>query len=271
VKSLALSHVVGMACLVFAALLSGCVSHSTSLRSGGSAGQNAGSDDTSKTRRAQVRMELGSAYFSRGQYATALDEVKQAIAADADFFQAYNLRGLIYAALNDPGMAQESFRKALQLNPRDGDTMHNFGWFLCQRGSYDEAISYFAKAIEQPQYAGTARTLLARGVCEARSGKAEQAEATLMQAYRLDPANPAVAINFAQLLYQRGDYDRARFYIRRVNSAEDQANAQSLWLASRIEMKLGATERANDFGRQLRERFPQSKEASAFDRGSFDE
>ena len=64
---------------------------------------------------------------------TALDEIKQALHAKPDMAEAYNLRGLIYASLGDTQLAEDSFQRALQLNPRDADTMHNYGWFLCQQ------------------------------------------------------------------------------------------------------------------------------------------
>jgi type IV pilus assembly protein PilF len=53
------------------------------------------SDRTDAERRARVRLELASAYFSRGQLETALDEVKLAIVAKPDLAEAYNLRALV--------------------------------------------------------------------------------------------------------------------------------------------------------------------------------
>jgi type IV pilus assembly protein PilF len=216
-------------------------------------------------------MELASAYFSRGQMTTALDEVKQALIASPNLGEAYNLRGLIYAALGDDVLAQESFRRALQINPNDGDSMHNYGWYHCQQGRYPEAEALFQQAIALPQYVGTSRTMLTSGVCQARAGKWAEAEATLSKAYERDPSNPATAINLAEVLLRRGEAERARFYVRRVNSVAGQSNAQTLWLAARIEMKLGNRQAANEFGLQLRNRFPQSRESSAFDRGLFNE
>ena len=84
-------------------------------------------------------MDLASAYFSRGQMTTALDQVKLAIAADPHYGEAFNLRGLIYANLGDQALAEDSFKRALQINPRDADTMHNYGWYLCQQKRYPEA------------------------------------------------------------------------------------------------------------------------------------
>jgi type IV pilus assembly protein PilF len=229
------------------------------------------SDQTDADRRASTRLELASAYFSRGQITTALDEVKLALAARPDLPEALNLRGLIYAAMGETTLADESFRRALTVAPRNADTMHNYGWFLCQQGRFDPADAQFAQALAQPQYRTSSRTLLARGVCHARAGRWVEAEATLSRAYELDPTSPAAAYNLSDVLYRRGELERARFYIRRVNAQREVANAQSLWLAARIEHRLGNEVGARDLGRQLRDRFPQAPEALLFDRGRFDD
>ncbi len=229
------------------------------------------SDEPEPQKRARARMELASAYFSRGQITTALDQVKQAIAADPLYGEAFNLRGLIYANLGDSVLAEESFKRALQLNARDADTMHNYGWYLCQQQRYGEANAMFSQALAVAQYRGVARTLLAQGVCQAHGGQLAEAEASLARAYELDPSSPFTATNLSEVLYKRGEFERARFYVRRVNALPDVANAQTLWLAARIENKLGNRQGVSEFGAQLRNRFPDSREASAFGRGAFDE
>ncbi|MGZ5275670.1 MAG: type IV pilus biogenesis/stability protein PilW [Caldimonas sp.] len=229
------------------------------------------SDEPDAQKRARARMELASAYFGRGQMTTALDQVKLAIAADPLYGAAFNLRGLIYANLGDTVLAEESFKRALQIDPRDADTMHNYGYYLCQQKRYPESSALFARALAVPQYQGTVRTLLTQGVCLAYAGQLAESEASLARAYELDPSSPFVATNLAEVLYRRGDFERARFYIRRVNALPDVSNAQTLWLAARIEHKLGNWQGTTEFGKQLSNRFPDSREASAFSRGAFDE
>ena len=229
------------------------------------------SDEPDAQKRARARMELASAYFSRGQITTALDQVKLAIAADPLYGEAFNLRGLIYSNLGDVVLAEESFRRALQLNPRDADAMHNFGWFLCQHKRYGDSTAQFNQALAVPQYRGASRTLLALGVCQAFAGRLAEADATLSRAYEMDPLNPFTGTNLSEVLYKRGEFERARFYIRRVNAMPEVANAQTLWLAARIEHRLGNEQGALEFGNQLRNRFPNAREAAAFSRGAFDE
>lgn len=230
-----------------------------------------GADAGDPERRAQLRLELAGAYFARGQSATALEEVRQALVARPDLPQAFGLRGLILASLGENAQADESFRRALQLNPRDADTLHNYGWFQCQQGRHADAERLFESALAQPQYIAAVRTWFAMGVCQARAGRLEQAERSLSRSYELDPSSAVTAYNLADVLLRRGDAARARFYIARVNGTPEASNAQSLWLAARIEKRLGNDAAAQTFGRQLRDRFPQSPEALQFERGRFDD
>lgn len=228
-------------------------------------------DPVDVERRARVRLELASAYFSRGQTDTALEEIKLSIAAKSDLAEAHNLQGLIYAALNEDALAQESFARALRINPRDGQTLHNQGWFLCQRDRFTEAQAQFAAALAIPQYREIARTHLARGVCFGRNQQWVEAEAALMRAYELEPSNPSAGLNLADVLFRRAEFERARFYVGRVNDTPGNVNAQTLWLAARIEHKLGQASNLRVLGDRLRQGFPQSPEAALFERGRFDD
>ena len=230
-----------------------------------------GSEAADAERRAKVRLELAGLYLARGQADTALDEVKQAIAAKPDMAEAYSLRGLIYGTLGEVTLADESFRRALQLSPGDGDAMHNYGWFLCQQRRFADAEAQFERALAQSQYRDVVRTLLAQGVCQARAGQWAQSERTLSRSYELDPSNPVTAYNLSEVLLHRGELERARFYVRRINSRPELSTAQSLWLAARIERRLGNIDGLQDYGRQLRDRFPQAPETLQFERGRFDD
>jgi len=264
--------------LAMSAVLSGCVSRQTVTQQPVS--QQAGevirpelvtaSDETPARRRARIRVELASGYFENDKATVALDEVKQAVAADPNYAPAYSLRGLIYMRLNDFDLASESFRRAITLNPRDADTLQNHGWLMCQQQRWDDADRLFSQAAAVPGYANRPKTLMTQGLCQARAGRAAQAEATLLSAYELDPANPITGYTLANMQFQRGDMERARFYIRRVNNGE-YATAESLWLGMRVERRLGDKVSLAQLGDQLRKRFPQSREAASFDRGVFDE
>ncbi|MBV9889748.1 MAG: type IV pilus biogenesis/stability protein PilW [Rhizobacter sp.] len=261
----------GAIAVVLSALHVACTTQNTVVAVAGAPDRLSAADEADAKKRSRARLELASAYFGRGETKTALDQVRISLAADPSYGDAYNLQGLIYASMGEQSLAESSFRQALQLNARDADSMHNYGWYLCQLKRYPEANAMFAQALSVSQYAGVTRTLLAQGVCQAYAGQLAESEATLSRAYQLDPSNPFTATNLSEVLYRRGEYERARFYIRRVNAQPDIVNAQTLWLAVRIEDKLGNRQGVSEFGSQLRNRFPDSREASLLARGAFDE
>ena len=228
------------------------------------------SDEPDNRRRARLRLELASGYFEQGQTNVALDELKQALIADPTFVDAYNLRGLVYMRLNDLPLAEDSFKRAAALNPRDAGVAHNYGWFLCQQGRYPESMQWFGRAIANPTYVGQSKSLMTQGICQARAGQRPEAEQSLTRSYELDPGNPLTGYNLARLLYERGELVRSQFYIRRLNNSE-LANAETLWLGVKIEQRLNNTEAVQQLAGQLKRRFGQSKEAAAFDRGAFNE
>jgi type IV pilus assembly protein PilF len=108
-------------------------------------------------------------------------------------------------------------------------------------------------------------------VCHAFAGQLEEAEKALMRSFQVDPGNPSTSVNLAEVLLRRGEPERARFHIRRVNNNPNYISAQTLWLAVRIEHKLGNQNGVNELGAQLRTRYRESREAVAFERGQFNE
>lgn len=228
------------------------------------------SDEGEARRRARIRLELASNYFDEGKTTVALDEVRQVLAADPGFAEAYNLRGLIYMRLNDERQAEEGFKRALALSPRDPNILHNYGWLLCQRKRYSEADDLFNQALQSPLYGEKAKTYMAQGLCQARAGRKGEAERSLARSYELDAGNPITGYNLAALLFQRGELVRAQFYIRRLNNSE-YANAESLWLGIRVEHRMGDRVAMLQLVDQLKKRFPQARELSSYERGAFDE
>ena len=259
------------ACLLVVGLtgISGCAT-----KSDGPGGSGAeiitDSDEPEARKRARIRLELAVGYFEQGQTTIALDELKQSIAADPTYGEAYNLRGLIYMRLNDFRFAEESFRRALAISPRDSNLKHNLGWLLCQQAKYPESQQLFSQALANPQYGERAKTFRAQGLCQLRAGLPLDAERSLLKSYEFDAGNPVTAYNLAALLFQRRDFVRAQFYVRRLNNGE-LANAETFWLGVKVERAMENREAMLQLAAQLEKRFPQSREADAYRRGAFNE
>lgn len=228
------------------------------------------SDETPQRRRARLRLELGAAYLQEGQSQVALDEIKQAIAIDPRYADAFNLRGLAYLRLNNEALAADSFERALALNFLDANAAHNLGLLRCQQTRFDDADRYFVQANLNADYAAQPRNWVAQALCQANAGKALAAEASLMRALSLNTVEPSASFHLARLLFQRGQVDAARLQVLKLNSGPSMS-APSLWLGIRIERQLNNSEGMRALAEQLRAQFAQSRELSAYDRGAFDE
>jgi type IV pilus assembly protein PilF len=228
------------------------------------------SDEPEGRTRARRHLTLAVLYFNDGKTTIALDALKQSLAADPNWFEAFNLRGLIYMRLNEVPLAEESFRRALTLNPKAASVQHNYGLLLCQQSRAAEAYQMYASAMANPTYGDRAKTLMALGSCQLGNGLRAEAESSFLKSYELDASNPVTGYNLALLLFERSEYVRAQFYVRRINNSE-LANSESLWLGIKIERRLSRTDAVQQLGVQLKKRFPQSREAQAYERSAFDE
>lgn len=228
------------------------------------------SDTTALDRRSQIRLELATGYYGRKQYTVALDEVKQILMYQPDNLGALNLRGLIYMAMEEDALAEQSFRSALAVYADDTDALQNYGWFLCSKKRFSQAYQQFDAASRSRNYLSRAKAHLTKGICQAQAGNLPGAQTSLQESYRIDPKNPVAAYNLANVAYRRGEYQTTRRYIQKLNSSR-YANAESLWLALRTEHKLNNPQGVKELGLQLRNRFPSAEQTIAFERGEFDD
>jgi type IV pilus assembly protein PilF len=256
--------------LAAAAALLGCASNPLS---GSLPGETDGGavigEKASPHERARIHTELAGSYYQRGNLGVALSEARIAIAADSGYAPAYNVLGLIYSDLREKDLADEAFARSLKLNPNDPDANHNYAWFLCENGREEESIRYFLLAVRYPLYATPQKSYTMAATCALRKNDEKDAYEYLERALKLDPNYYPALINLAHLKYRRGELDAARNLVARYNKLAE-PTSESLWLAVRIERKLGDSTASTNYANQLRRRFPGSKEYQDLQKGRFD-
>ena len=251
-------------------LLAGCASNGA----GRTDELKTASDQTAGEKRASIRIQLAVGYYQQGKYDIALDEIKQALAADPAYADAYGLRALVYTSMGQYPLAEENYQQALRLRPNDPEFSNNFGSFLCQSVNRPaEAMRYFDAALKNPTYQTPLSALVNGGVCSIKNKNYVAAERYLLEALRLNPGLPAANTGLARVYYERRDLERAGFFINRLleTAKLDALPADALWLAMRIKRKAGDRTQEASLAAQLRRRFPGSPEYAAFERGAFDE
>jgi type IV pilus assembly protein PilF len=220
--------------------------------------------------RAKIHTELAAMYYGVGNFGVALDELRIAKNADDAYPQAHGMLGLVYMELKETKLAEESFQRALRLAPDDADINHNYGWFLCQQsGRATESIKYFLQAVRDPLYATPSRSYSAAGVCSMRAMNTRDAEVFFDRALKGDPNDLVALLQLSEIRYRQGALEEARRLITRYNRVVE-PSAQSLWLALRIERKLGERAAEAHLGNQLRRRYPASQEYESLQRGQYD-
>ncbi len=219
--------------------------------------------------RARIHTELAAHYYARGQHAIALQEVDLALAADRDYAPAYNMLGLVHAALKEDAKAEASFRQAISLKRNYAEAHNNYGWFLCQRGRIDAAVAQFEAALANPLYASPERALTNAGLCSLQKGDLAAAESYLERALRRSPNQPLALVALAEVNARQGRLLQARNLLKQAASLAE-LDARGLWLGVRIERQLGDRVSESSYAAQLERRFPNSEEAYWLRMGLYD-
>lgn len=255
-------------------LLGGCASSGGAFDGASTRELKTASDQSVQEKRASIRMQLAIGYYQDGKYEIALDEIKQAIAANPDAADAYGVRALIYTAMNETVLADENYQRALRLAPNNPDLANNYGSFLCGAGARPaQAMTYFEMALKNRMYATPISALVNAGNCSLKTKQFGAAEKYFTEALRYDPDLAQSNAGLGRAYYERRDYQRAGFYINRLTTMSklDALSAETLWLAIRVARKLGDRTLEASLTGQLQRRFPGSPENAALQRGAFDE
>ena len=125
--------------------------------------------------------------------------VATSIRVAGDEYVSYYLDNLA-ARLVEDGEAEKAdafFRRALQRSSRAGRIRYNYGTFLLQQGSYEQAAEQLNQAIRSGWKDALAYTN--RGTARWKLGKLKAARRDYRKALALDPRNQLAAVNLRRL------------------------------------------------------------------------
>lgn len=241
--------------LVLSLLLSACA---------GGGGSFLGQSSEQSKKAAENQVQLAQEYLKRGSLDVARDKLKRALELDPYSPQAHTVSGFLNETIGELVEAELHYKRAVELQPKDGDMNNNFASFLCRRGRYDEADAIFRRAIADPYYKTPEVALANAGMCAKDAGHLEQAENYLREALDHSPEYGSALLPMASVLHARGDFLRARAFIQRYEAANP-TSPEALNLGYQIEQALGDARNAEDYRRRLTSSFPRSAEAKALE------
>lgn len=248
---------------LFVLLLAGCAQ--TAMQS-----VNAEGADRDSRHRAELRMDLASAYYAEGQFNTALKEIDIALAIDNTLAGAHGLRGLVLMQTGQDKQAERSLREALRLAPDNPDWQNNMGWFVCQRQSAKAAMPYFLQALSNKSYSSPQKALLNAGLCSLKDSDAMKAESYFLRALQYEPNLVLARVNLAKIYFERGDLAQARRHIL-VAVQSEKVVVEDLMMAIHIERKLGDRAAEKSLVSKLKRLYPDAPKAAGYFGGELDE
>ncbi len=218
---------------------------------------------------ARIHTELAALYYTRGQHAVALGELRTALADDSRYAPAYNMLGLVHTELHEFAEAEANFRRAIELAPSYSEGHNNFGYFLCQRGRHDEGLTQYEAALKNPLYVSPEIALANAASCSMAKGDLARAEGYLQRAFARAPNQPIALRAAAELDFRRGQLQEARSALMKLAESTE-LDAAALWLGVRIERKLDNQAAEASFGAQLRRRFPDAPQTKLLMNGIYE-
>ncbi len=209
--------------------------------------------------RAKAATELAAGWFQRGQYATALEELGNAVKSQPTFAPAHGLFGLVYHTLKDDVKAEESFKIALNLSPTDPQIRTNYGWFLCRTQREIESILEFEKAADNTLYRTPELSLQYAAQCAARANRMQVAETFYKRMAAVVPDSALPYFGLVEITYRVGRYNDTRNHLK-IATRSQLVPASVLHIAYCAETRLGDLASASAYLAQLKNRFPSAVE-----------
>ena len=211
----------------------------------------------------RTRLALGLQYLRSGNFEQAKANLERAREYTPNNPGVHTGLAYYYQQVRDYKNAEVFYREAIRLDPNDGDNYNNLGAMLCGQERYNEADQMFRKAVAQEGYVKIASTYENAGRCAAQQGDLASADRYYELALNHSGGNMSILENYAGLLVQQQRYDKAaQLVARRANYP--QLSAQYLWLEVQIAKAQNNSNKQQQFGDLLLQRFPNSQQAAAY-------
>ena len=139
--------------------------------------------------------------------------------------------------------------------------------FCAIAGASDEALTWFDRAIANPQYATPELANLNAGLSALKKPDRTAAERYFREALVRSPNLAPALLQMAKLSLEAGNALSARGFIERYfRNGPD--TPESLLLAARIEYQLGNRNAEGSYAMRLKSKFPDAPEAQTYQRGA---
>ena len=164
-----------------------------------------------------VHRQLGSLFFSKGDYDRAMQEYEDAIAEVPEDIESLKQLALSYHYQSFNESALKTAEKLLELDPESASAYNIMGAVAFANRDIEAAQEHFEKAVSLDPDLLAAHVNL--GAIYNATGDIDKSLAEYKRALELDPANVQVQKNMGDLHFTRGEFDQALEYYRTYHNA----------------------------------------------------
>ncbi len=215
---------------------------------------------------ADVYTELAMGYMEKGQFQVALEKIDLALERNPESPEANTVAAVLNEQVGRLDLAELHYKRAVDINPRDGRMQNNYGQFLCNHGRTQDSIDHFKLAVEDPFYNTPAVAFTNMGACLEKLQQNEAAETSYRAALELDDTFPDALFRLSRVMCNQEKFFNARAFLQRYHSVAAKTS-DTLYLCYRIEHGMSATASADECRNELVNKYPDSPSARKLSSG----
>lgn len=209
----------------------------------------------------KINVDLGVGYLKRGKEGdidVAITKFKKAIKINPTYALAHSMLATVYDKKGLFDSAKIHYKKSIKYNNGNPNIVNNYANFLCQRGSYKEAINKYKEVIDNPKYKTPSSAYENAGVCAINANENKDAQIYFRQALSLN-AESANSLYYLLIIHlNKGEYMNARAFLQRLEQVVN-PSAEILAAGYEVEKGLNHTKLAKNYLTKLKNRFPRSE------------
>jgi type IV pilus assembly protein PilF len=220
--------------------------------------------DSSNNEMAMTRISLGLGYLKMGNTTQAKLNLEKAKRFSPNLSQVYTAFAHYYDVVGESELATNAYEKALSIDPKNPDTLNNYGVFLCRHEKYEASEKYTLKAIEIPTYLMVSQSYENLALCQLKANEFVKAEQYFTKSIQHSPNRASALLQMVRLQYAFADYKTAQNYLSRYEKETRRFSPQALALAYKVFEKQGNRRIAKNYASMLVKMFPNSYQAKQY-------
>lgn len=162
----------------------------------------------------QLARSLATALYKSDESEAALAIYKQVVASPEAKSWDYSNLGVLLSLLNRNEEAENAYRKAIEMDPKNIKARNSLGYWLAKMGNHKEAETTFRKSVEADKKNSDAWYNLGSLLYDI--GNHTEAESAYRKAIEADPKDAENHNALAYFLWSRGRFDEADAEVRRA-------------------------------------------------------